>query len=573
MARAADLETTGIGRRLRRRARRLRRAAIAWPLRPGRDLDEYLYAWIQLFDHDVLLPWSMLFRTPVTPVVAGGALDAFGGALAEPMCAVFFALSVVAWTAAALTFGPRVALLTAAALLVYPGYAAMFHELGERDDVRGRLRALGLLVVRAGRFTTRTVGSRRARRPRDCVLALIRPQRGHACVRRAFPLLVVGTWRNRVRWAAADRRSQPSSRVDACTTECASTRGRSRGAATRSIPFYRAFITDHIVGTENGEASRELARGDAATPADPRSVPVVRRHTDELFRRGSFRVHEDLYILSDQVFGWDSDYRVLRDAGVEGVRAHPGTYASGVLGTVWNELAKAQFRPEGIERRTGNRGGSGNPERPSHADHGGAHPVRTGGLDLASGSKHPPGVDLRHGLALRVRPPRTARPLPRDRGEGGRLLRVAADPCRERAARAPPRPTLSLVSAALDVDRRRSRRHRVPTTARSGDARRPRAGGRRRRRPERPGALHRPSLRAARGAGLRTCSALPVGSARAPARVPSASGARRSPPVRRHDKRERQRRVLPVGEPSAQEARRSRARIPGGRCRSDSASC
>src|SRR3970040_1671327 len=45
--------------------------AIAWPLKAGRDLDEYLYAYIQLFDADVLLPWSMLFRTPVTPVVAG----------------------------------------------------------------------------------------------------------------------------------------------------------------------------------------------------------------------------------------------------------------------------------------------------------------------------------------------------------------------------------------------------------------------------------------------------------------------------------------------------------------------
>ena len=67
--------------------------------------------------------------------------------------------------------------------------------------------------------------------------------------------------------------------------------------------------------------------------------------------KGSFRVHEDLYILSDQVFGWDSDYRVLREAGVEAVRAHPGTYASGVLGTVWDQLAKAQFRSDGPRRR------------------------------------------------------------------------------------------------------------------------------------------------------------------------------------------------------------------------------
>src|SRR5262245_34830980 len=58
--------------------------AIAWPLQAGRDLDEYIYAWVQLFDHDVLLPWSMLFRTPATPVFVGGALDAFDGRFAEP---------------------------------------------------------------------------------------------------------------------------------------------------------------------------------------------------------------------------------------------------------------------------------------------------------------------------------------------------------------------------------------------------------------------------------------------------------------------------------------------------------
>ena len=61
--------------------------AIAWPLRPGRDLDEYLYAWIQLFDHDVLLPWSMLFRTPVTPVVAGALRWTSSAVLSPSRCA------------------------------------------------------------------------------------------------------------------------------------------------------------------------------------------------------------------------------------------------------------------------------------------------------------------------------------------------------------------------------------------------------------------------------------------------------------------------------------------------------
>ena len=75
--------------------------AVAWPLTAGRDLDEYLLAYTQMFDHDVLLPWSMLFRTPIAPLVAGGLLDPLGGVLAEPAMAILYAGSIVCWAVAA----------------------------------------------------------------------------------------------------------------------------------------------------------------------------------------------------------------------------------------------------------------------------------------------------------------------------------------------------------------------------------------------------------------------------------------------------------------------------------------
>ena len=112
-----------------------------------------------------------------------------------------------------------------------------------------------------------------------------------------------------------------------CTTASASTPGALARGGNAIVPFYRAFITDNIVSPENGEQSRRLAAAmqqHLLTREPYRSYGVT---LDELFEEGSFRVHEDLYLLSDQVFGWDSDYRVLRDAGIEGVRAHPGTYA------------------------------------------------------------------------------------------------------------------------------------------------------------------------------------------------------------------------------------------------------
>ena len=74
--------------------------AVAWPLKTGRDLDEYLLAYVQLFDGDVLLPWSLLFRTPVAPLYDGLSLDVLGGRLAEPLMAVLYAGSIVCWAAA-----------------------------------------------------------------------------------------------------------------------------------------------------------------------------------------------------------------------------------------------------------------------------------------------------------------------------------------------------------------------------------------------------------------------------------------------------------------------------------------
>src|SRR5439155_3389067 len=78
------------------------------------------------------------------------------------------------------------------------------------------------------------------------------------------------------------------------------------------IPFYRAYITDKIVSPNNGPASRKLAaavREHLVTRNPYKAYGVT---VGEVFRSGSFRIHEDFYLLSDHVFGWDSNYSVLR---------------------------------------------------------------------------------------------------------------------------------------------------------------------------------------------------------------------------------------------------------------------
>ena len=317
--------------------------AVGWPLVNGRDLDEYLYGYIQFFDWHPLLPWSMLFRTPVPGVIDGAALDVAGGFFAEPLMGVLYAGSVVAWAAAARAFGARAALLVALALLVYPAYGLMFHEMSSEPIFAAAFALWALLVVRAWelpsprRYAFAGLGV--------ALLALVRPGNAVLLAFAVFPLVVGAGRKQRLVNAGAFLAAGLAPLLAWAVLngvrfgDYALARG---GNAV--IPFYRAFITDKIVRPENGPASRRLAEAVrlhlvTRNPYKGYGVTVA-----DVFRSGSVRIHEDFYLLSDQYFGWDTNYSVLRKAGIEAVRTHPGAYASGVSKTVWLQLSETYFR-------------------------------------------------------------------------------------------------------------------------------------------------------------------------------------------------------------------------------------
>jgi hypothetical protein len=317
--------------------------AIGWPLAGGRDLDEYLFGYVQLFDWHPLLPWPMLFRTPVPGLVDGAALDFAGGFFAEPLMAVLFAGSVVAWSVAARAFGTRAALLVAVALLVYPAYGLMFHEVSSEPLFAAGFALWAFLVVRAAvgpspaRFALAGLGV--------ALLALIRPGNAVLVAFAVFPLVVAGRRRDRLVRAGAFVLAAMLPLL-----AWAALNGVRYGDYTLArggnavIPFYRAFITDKIVSPGNGPASRRLGeavRRHLVTRDPYKSYGVT---VADVFRSGSFRIHEDFYLLSDEYFGWNSNYSILRKAGIEAVREHPGKYATGVLDTIWEQLSRSYFR-------------------------------------------------------------------------------------------------------------------------------------------------------------------------------------------------------------------------------------
>lgn len=318
--------------------------AIALPLAGGRDFGTYLGAYVELFQADPIDLGYVLGRTPVAPLVVGALLDPVGGALAEPATSLLYAASVTAWFLAARTLGGAAALATAAVLLLYPGYGILFHELSSDSVLAVAFAGWALLVVRMlrapspARFALAGAGV--------ALLVLVRPGNQALLVLAALPLALPLSWRRRLASSFAFL-AAAGVLLGAWTVHNGLRFGDytvARGGNSR-LPFERAFLTDRIVSPENGPASRRLAAAveRELLPQEPyRSYGIG---LDDFFSDPSPRFIVALTALANRRWGWGNDARILRDVGLEAVRAHPGTYVRGVAGTVWDLLHQAVFRP------------------------------------------------------------------------------------------------------------------------------------------------------------------------------------------------------------------------------------
>jgi hypothetical protein len=316
--------------------------SIGWPTGPGRDIEAYLAVYADFWHTDAVLPWEMLTRTPVTPLVVGGILDLGSPLLVELFAAALFAGSILLYARTALLFGPGPAVLVSVGLLVFPGYGIVFHELASE------------IVFAAGFAVWTAVFVRAALRPSvawfaaagaaTALISLTRPVNQVFLVVTLLPLLLPGSWRARLGRAAAFAGVAVALLGAWAATnlwrydDFAVVRG-----AQANLPMFRAFVVDRIVSPDNGPASRELADAverDLLVHQPYRSYGI---DLETFFARGSPRLHEDLISLSDRTWGWDSDYELLGRAAREAVREHPWTFGRNVLGELWEELSQPLF--------------------------------------------------------------------------------------------------------------------------------------------------------------------------------------------------------------------------------------
>jgi hypothetical protein len=362
--------------------------SLGWPEGPGRDLESYLAVYVDFWHKDAVFPWEMLVRTPVTPLVVGAVLDTGQPYLVELFGALMFAGSILLYAKTALLYGRGAAVLVGVALVLYPGYGVVFHELASEIVFAAGFAVWTAVVVRAALRPSAWwfAGAGAA----TALIALTRPANQVFLVVAILPLALAAPWRVRIGRAVAFAgvavvllgawASTNAWRYDDFAV--------SRGGQA-NLPFFRAFTVDHIVEPDNGPASRELAdavRRDLLTREPYRAYGI---DPESFFSRGSPREHEDLVSLSDRLYGWDSDYAILGRVAREAVRSHPSTFAWAVfqdyVKVLWKPLFAGRVATPAPQSAAAAPAAQAHaPPAPTVAGHGAELPIPTEGEPIPS---------------------------------------------------------------------------------------------------------------------------------------------------------------------------------------------
>jgi Dolichyl-phosphate-mannose-protein mannosyltransferase len=321
--------------------------AVAFPLAAGRDLGTYLRAAFELRSSEVVLPQAMLGRAPVTGVFSEAVLSVESWA-AEAAMALLYALSILCWWRVARRLGPAVGVAVPLVLLLFPGYALLFHRLASDSLFAAAFALAALLTARL--VEQPTYARSAAVGLAIALLVLVRPVGQVLVLLLPAVLLLPGAWRVRFGRTGVLAAALLVPLLGWATHNAVRAHDFTivRGGG-HAVPLFRAYVEHGIVDPDNGEASRELARAVARDLLQREPYRSYGIGLEEFFTSRSARMHEDLAGLSDRTWGWDDDYAHLARVGREAVFEHPGTFVGGVARDAWRLLWWPVFLPVGTD--------------------------------------------------------------------------------------------------------------------------------------------------------------------------------------------------------------------------------
>jgi 4-amino-4-deoxy-L-arabinose transferase-like glycosyltransferase len=311
--------------------------AIAWPVAGGRDWSSWLLYYLQMFHGDPVYPKNMLTRAPVPGLFYGPLLQVGGTTLVEVLLGFAWIAAILVMYRIGSYWGRRAGIAAALLLLVYTPYGALFHQVSS-DPPFAFLFLLWIWLL-CDTWVRPTVVKFALSGAFVALLVLTRPAEQIFVIFALAPILMRGrAWAERLRYAAAFLAASIVLLVaiagynDARYGEFVITRG-----SNAVFPFYRLWV-DGLIKPSNGPSTRKLADAVERDLLTKRPYSAYGITKKKFFKAASDRMYVDLTVLVDQKWGWASNYAIMRDAGLEGVQAHPGGYAKAVGWTLWHGL-------------------------------------------------------------------------------------------------------------------------------------------------------------------------------------------------------------------------------------------
>lgn len=322
--------------------------SVAWPFERGRDAWDYMTYYLSFFDAHTPFKEVMLYRTPVTPLVLGAPLSLGGATALEVTMAVLFAISVLAWSWAALAYSRLAAVLVALVLLILPGFALSFHEASSDAIAMFTFALFAAGVVRTG--LRPSVARFAALGCSAAVVALTRPAYVILLAGFLAPLCLRGSWRSRLAWGGA---------YLAAASVLLGSWAVFNDLRYGDLTISRLSVAGRlpIVTPDAGPASKRLT---AIVQRDVLSQPpFLRLHVTPATYFDHPPEYEWIRLLgiADRAGGIGSDFSLLRDAEAEAPPAKPlaGDKARGsgsrervkhVVESMWRYLSWPAYRDQ-----------------------------------------------------------------------------------------------------------------------------------------------------------------------------------------------------------------------------------
>jgi len=309
--------------------------SLGWPLKPGRDFGAYVNYYVDMWSSEPYYKFLMASAVkPPVPLFIGAFYRIGGPVLLEIAVALLFSVSILSIYYIGSTWNRQVALISSIAVILYPGYAGIYHELAtECFSACGFILWAAFVCYSSKHPSIRNFALHAFFL---FLLLMIRQANLILLVFAVFPFLLPNLkLRDKIIRCAIILSLSIAFQMLWSTYNYVRYDVFTIARSNRATTLFRSYCIDRIVKPENGPASAKLADAVKNELLNKEPYKSYGIDLDLVFSTPpeykNSRIFLDIISLSDRVWGWESNYEVLGQAAKEAIFSYPTIYLKNVM--------------------------------------------------------------------------------------------------------------------------------------------------------------------------------------------------------------------------------------------------